>query len=158
MSNLPARSSLRNDLFSPVEQAFDQFFNDFFHKSSLSRVRAYAGYPKLDVVEDNGEILLHAAVPGVKPEDLKVEMIDDGAAGESVQISGSIDETYCHTEPSNSNYNFIELSKRRFSRKVNLGQKLGEPTAKLKNGMLTLSWKAQKRSEPERNLVRIEVE
>lgn len=134
-------ATLRSDVFGPLEQVFDSFFNDFFKNSNLDKVKAFAGYPKIDVSRENDNIILRAAIPGVKPDDVKVEMIDDY----TVEISGKMSEEYSSTENS---YSIKELSKRAFSRQLNFAEEVGDPVeAKIKDGILTLKWKNASKEE-----------
>lgn len=142
-------TTLRSDVFGPLEQVFDSFFNDFFKNSNLDKVKAFAGYPKIDVSRENDNIILRAAIPGVKPDDVKVEMIDDY----TVEISGKMSEEYSSTENS---YSIKELSKRAFSRQLNFGQEVGDPIeASIKDGILTLKWQVDTPKEPEKRMVKI---
>jgi len=147
-------STLRNDLFSPFESVFDDFFNDFFKgTSALDRVRANSGYPKMDVIEQDGKLVLNAALPGVKYEDIKIEMLDDS----TVEISGHSSEDRLINDKV---YHLRELSKRSFTRRLNLPQDIGDPeSAKIKDGILTLVWSLpEKEKEPERRFIEVKQE
>lgn len=135
--------NFKNDLFSPFEQIFNEFYSDFFKSSSLDKIKSHGGYPKMDIISDNGKLIIRAAIPGIDPENVKVEMIND----QTVQISGKMEDEYSKKD---SSFFVNELSKRTFSRTVTLPYVLGDPhEAKAKNGILTLVWDNIKKQEPE---------
>ncbi|MGZ4268502.1 MAG: Hsp20/alpha crystallin family protein [Solirubrobacteraceae bacterium] len=50
-------------------------FDRMFEELSEGRERPWA--PAIDVVRENGDLVLHADIPGIKPEEVKVEIEDD---------------------------------------------------------------------------------
>lgn len=146
--NLP--STIRDDLFFPFEQVFDDFYMNFFRGTSvLDKVKAQSGYPKMDITVESNEIVVRAAIPGVKQEDIKVEMIDD----QTVEISGRMAEEYSQHEGS---YHLKELTKRSFARRINFVNPIGDPQdAIVKDGILTLKWLLPKTKEPEKRLIKV---
>ena len=141
--DLPA--TLRNDLFAPFENVFDDFFNSFFDGTTSMRdkVRAQAGYPKMNVTEYPNRLELVAAVPGIPKSGLSVEMIDD----HNVEIQGRMGyEGESGTIP-----HVRELTQRSFTRRLRLPKHVsGDPKAVLKDGMLTLTWDLAKQDEKKR--------
>lgn len=128
----------RNELFGPMEEIFDDFYRDFFYSknSIFDRLKASAGYPKMDITQSQGKFTILAAVPGVKAEDLNIEMLDD----KTVKISGVMNNEY--SEKSETSY-ITELSRKSFQRVVTLPESMSDPvSANLKDGMLTLVWDA----------------
>jgi HSP20 family protein len=126
----------RKDLFWPFEQEFNQLLDSFFNDGNLiDKVRGKGGYPKMDVVAADGKWKIAVAVPGVKPEDVKVELLKD-----RVRISGKMEEKY--QSPEGSQEYVKELRTSNFSREVLLPKEINEqePTATLEHGMLTLEW------------------
>jgi HSP20 family protein len=79
------------DLRTRFDRAFDQ----------LSRPdRAWS--PAIDVVRENGDLVLRADVPGIKPDEVKIE-VEDGVltlSGEHEETSESKDEEYVRRERS----------------------------------------------------------
>lgn len=156
MSNLTFRNgnlptNLRENLFIPFEQVFDNFFTDFFKGTNIAdKVKAQStGYPKVDVSFEDKEIVLRAAIPGVKQEDVVVEMIDNY----TVEISGKVSEEYNHKDTS---YQIRELTKRNFSRRISFIDELSDPkSAIVKDGVLTLRWNAKQTKEPEKRLIQV---
>ncbi|MGZ4307298.1 MAG: Hsp20/alpha crystallin family protein [Solirubrobacteraceae bacterium] len=61
---------------------FDRVFDDF----TVGRERAWT--PSIDVVRDGGNLVVHADIPGVKPEEVKVEV-----EGDILTVSGEHEES-----------------------------------------------------------------
>ena len=137
MSNLQRFEQMvpfRDDFFFPIEQEFNKLFNEMFgNKSLLNAVKGSSGYPKLDIYTENDKFFVKAAVAGVNPEDIKVEISPENV----LSISGKQE---C-VKKDDTQYFVTELRKSVFKREVVLPEYLqGEPTAEVQNGMLTLSW------------------
>ena len=49
--------------------------------------------PAIDVVRDNGDLVVHANVPGIKPEEIEIKVVDD-----VLTISGEHEETKEETD------------------------------------------------------------
>jgi HSP20 family molecular chaperone IbpA len=127
----------RSDLFWPFEQHFNELFDTFFDPDSRGSLLAKSGYPKMDIVAGDGRWKILVAVPGVKPEHIKVELLED-----RVRISGKMEEEYRSPEDSGTVYHIKELRASSFSREVLIPDDLRkqEPRATVKDGMLELSW------------------
>jgi HSP20 family protein len=145
---LPSKS----DFSFPMEKVFDNFFDNFFDhvfnsKSQFKKDFNLKGceYPKMDIFSENNKMLLKAAVPGVDPNDVKIEITQDGL----LKISGKSSQ---ENRSESSNYFSKELRMSQFSRTVQLPKYLvnEEPVAEIKNGMLTLSWDIPKPEEKEK--------
>jgi HSP20 family protein len=153
---LPVIASLRDDLFFPLEQQFDKFFRDFFSdRSVLDRTKSSAGYPKVDLVKENNEFVVKAAVPGVDPNGVNVEILPEGI----LRISGQTSEEY--RSPQDSNYYVRELRMTRFSRELSLPDFIeGDPQAKIKDGLLTLRWKCKPKilEQPKVKQIKVDIE
>jgi HSP20 family protein len=50
-------------------------FDRMFDELTDSRERVWT--PAIDVVRENGKLVVHANVPGIKPEEVKIEVEDD---------------------------------------------------------------------------------
>jgi HSP20 family protein len=78
--------------YTPFEDLFNEFSKGFF-------VRPFAGMPevaeppkmKLDVKEDDKAYIVHAEIPGVKKEDIKVD-VDDNAVTLSAEVKQEKEE------------------------------------------------------------------
>lgn len=117
----------RHSNFFDVERIFENFFNDdffpsFFRESSQMRV---------DIKENEKEYVLEADLPGVKKEDITIEINDN-----RLTISAKNDES---VEEQRENYIRKE---RKFSSMVRSfgleNVKSDKITAKHENGVLTL--------------------
>lgn len=144
---------LRDDFFFPIEQQFNKMFDDFFGKNSS--IKASHGYPKMDVVQEDGNLVVKVAIPGVAPSDIQVE-VQEG----TLKISGKMSEE--HQSGEGSSYYVKELKKGSFVRHLTLpGWVKSDPEAVLKNGILRLSWALPKEEkvEPEKpRLIEIKTE
>lgn len=139
----------RDDLFFPLEQTFNSFFDDFF-KNSLSSLKATSGFPRMNAYESGGLFVLEFAVPGVQAEDLEVQISSDNVLtlrGRMVSESARADVRYV----------VKELRGGTFERVVRLPESVhGDPDTNLKDGLLTLAWKTEL-SKPEENIRKIVV-
>ena len=127
----------REDYFRPFEQAFDRILNEF-QSHDLKNLKSNAGYPKMDVMTHGNEFLVEVAIPGVQPDQIKVEIEPRKNHDEHdvLSISGTMENTRTHAE-----YHIRELSRKTFKRSMLLPQYLrGDPQATYKNGLLTLIW------------------
>lgn len=155
MSGLISRNGLasaprRVDLFSEVSRELDHMFNEVFAPSFFANKKG-RGYPLMDAIRGEGCLTLQYAVPGVKIEDLEVEIGGD-EQGRLVTVSGSLSGEYMRSD---SDYHIRELSSKEFRRVVSLPEdvKEEEPEAVLKDGLLRLVFKTN-RPDPEFPLVR----
>lgn len=136
----PATSSisLRDSFFGPLEDQFDQFFSQWFGDPSITKTLEISpGYPKVDISVDGDKWIVRAAIPGVEPENVKIELTD-----RVVRISGEMAKEH---KSETAQYQIREMHKSRFSREIYLpDEATGEPEAEIKNGILSLSWKYAK--------------
>lgn len=153
MSGLISRNGLaprRVDLFSEVSKELDHMFNEVFAPQFFAGKKS-RGYPLMDAIMGEGTLTLQYTVPGVKQEDLDVEIGYD-EKGRIVTVSGKLSGEYQHSD---TDYHIRELSSREFRRVVRLPEDVAEddPEATLKDGLLRLVFKTA-RPEPEVPLVR----
>lgn len=167
MANLLPR---REDMFFPLQQQFDKLFDELFGPkrlpSLLNGVKSRSGYPKLDILVTDGKYRIEVAVPGVEPDDLKIEVLHD--TGTSVfgidapehrllRITGRMSHDYQYSNE--TDYHYRELTRAKFQRVIQLPDEVkGDPEAVFKNGMLTLTWSLEKSSEAEAKLIPIKKE
>lgn len=137
--------SCRNDFLFPIENHFNKLFDNFFNDANLKgfkdSLKATQGYPKMDILEDNGFLMVKVAVPGMKLEDLKVEIEDKQDGGYTVTISGKMSEEHKPVQ-NDPTYYVRELRHSQFTRVLQIPNVVVEdqPCAELKDGILTLSW------------------
>lgn len=125
------RYSPLND-FTPTSFStlLDRFFNDTVTRSGGS---TYGFVPRVDVAEDEKAFEIHLALPGLKKEDIKIELNEN-----QVTISG---ERKLSKEKKESSFHTIETQYGQFSRTFSLpenvdGQKI---QAQYDNGILVLT-------------------
>jgi HSP20 family protein len=61
-------------LMRRMSEEMDRSFGRFFGQSNSG---SGSWYPAMDVTEHDGQLHVHAELPGLKPEDVKVEITDD---------------------------------------------------------------------------------
>lgn len=147
-------SPRRVDFFSEISKDLDQVWNEVFGSSYLNGKKS-RGYPALDVLRSDGELLIQYAVPGVVLEDLNVEVSND-EKGKYLTVSGSLSSDYKHEEES---YQIRELSSKEFRRVVRLPEDVieEEPHATLKDGVLKLVFKTSKSKELDLKVKKIQI-
>lgn len=152
----------REDMFFPLQQQFDKLFDELFGPkrlpSLLNSVKSRSGYPKLDILVTDGKYRIEIAVPGVDPDDLKIEVLhDDGSQHRMLRITGRMSHDYQYSNE--TDYHYRELTRAKFQRVVRLPEEVtGDPEAVIKNGMLTLTWSLEKTLEKEPKLIPIKKE
>ena len=67
---------------SELRTRFDRVFEEF------GNGREHVWTPSIDVVRDDDKLVMHADVPGIKPEEVKIEIEDD-----VLTVSGSHEES-----------------------------------------------------------------
>ena len=156
LNNLSDFSLMRDELFFPMQETFDRFFQDFLGTDKLfNSVHGKGGYPKMEVGQEGDKWVVRVAVPGVKEEDLVVQIDDSKLANAAnasthyelrdcvriLRIQGAMSSEY--QSPEGAKYFVRELRKSQFVREVALPAGLkGEPEAILSEGILTLKWQA----------------
>jgi HSP20 family protein len=78
---------------SELRTRFDRMFDQFD-----GRERVWT--PAVDVVRDNGNLVIHAELPGIKPEEVKIEVEDDilTVSGEHEERKDQEDKHYLRRE------------------------------------------------------------
>lgn len=144
-----ALATQANSVFDAIEHHWSNLLDNFFSPTSIGDLKnkvKNGGYPRLDVFTTKYSYVIEAAVPGVKPEDLSVEVYEEdtqdlrnsGGKTRCVRISGQVDEVYRYED---ANWAKKELCRRAFSRTVTLPDHVhGDPTATVVDGMMTLVW------------------
>jgi HSP20 family protein len=110
----------------------DRVFDDpFFHTVPLAR--ATRRMP-LDVIDTQGALVLEAALPGVRPEDIDISVLED-----VLTVTAGTDAQEQSTE--SGGYQVREVRRGRISRSVTLphGLRTDEASASFENGLLRLS-------------------
>lgn len=120
----------RNDSllnFFDMDRVFDNFFNDSVFPSHFSN----SGHMKVDISENEKEYILEAELPGVKKDEINLEVNDD-----RLTIAVNKDEK---TEEKKDNYLRRERRTSSMIRSFSLENVASDKiTAKHDNGILTL--------------------
>jgi HSP20 family protein len=115
-----------------LRQAMDRLFEDSFVKVPHGGDGTIAAIPTVDIFEDKDKVGIKASMPGVKPEDIDINITTDG-----VVIKG---EAKSETETKEANYVRRERHYGTFERSIALpqGLKIDKAEATMENGVLTL--------------------
>jgi HSP20 family protein len=117
-----------------LRQAMDRLFEDSFVRPSraLTALGEVAA-PALDVYQTPNEVVVKAALPGVKPEDVSIDI-----AGDTLTIKG---QSKAEQEVEKEDYLYQERLYGAFSRNVVLpsGLKPDKAEATMEDGVLTLT-------------------
>lgn len=143
----------RVDLFSEVGQDLDKVFNEVFGAPFLNG-RKSKGYPLMDALRTDDSLILQYTVPGVRLEDLSVEVSKD-EQGRLLSVAGRLSNEYVHNE---KEYQIRELSSQEFRRVIRLPEDLldDEPDALLRDGVLRLTFKTNL-VEPEPSVKKLKI-
>lgn len=132
-------SPRRVDLFSEVSKELDHAMNSIFgHDFFTGLSKKGRGYPLMDAVRTDKNLILQYAVPGVKLDDLIVEISEDDQ-GKLLTVSGFLHEDYISKE---NEYQIRELSSQEFRRVIRLPQDISnsDPVSTLNDGILTITF------------------
>ena len=117
-----------------LRQAMDRLFEDSFVRPSRALAAiGEAGVPTLDIYQTPNEVVVKAALPGLKPEDVSIDI-----TGETLTIKG---ETKAEQEIKKEDYLYQERRYGAFYRSVVLpsGLKPDKAEATMEDGVLTLT-------------------
>lgn len=138
----PNRFTLSN-FVDDFEKHMYNIADSFFTCSSISdlknKMKSNTGYPKLDVFVNKDNYVIQASVPGVKPEDLTIEIQEENGI-RYAKISGKMSEEYSFKDD-DTNWQTKELCRRAFQRVVAIPENItGDPDAMIKDGIMSLTW------------------
>jgi HSP20 family molecular chaperone IbpA len=136
----------RVDLFSEVSKELDQAMNNIFgHDFFAGLSKKGRGYPLMDAIRTDTHLILQYTVPGVKLDDLLVELSEDDQ-GKLLTVGGFLHESYM---AKNEQYQIKELSGQEFRRIIRLPSDLSDkdPVSSLKDGILTISFQLLNKTE-----------
>lgn len=160
MGNLPTRrfrtpsflSNLHDQFFAPLEQQFEEMWREAVGETGLlDGIQSAAGYPKLNCFIDGDFFIVEATVPGAEQKDVQVE-VDNGILTITVENQNQTEKKDDRT------FFFREIRKSKSVRQVRLPDYLvGEPDALIKNGILTIKWKHERKQEEPPKTKKIEV-
>lgn len=121
----------RNNGFPALSSMIDNFFND--STNLVDDWRTNVNMPAVNISEEEGQFKLEVAVPGIKKEDLEVEV-----TGNLLKISA---EQKNETEETEENYTRKEFSYSSFYRSFRLPETVDANAidAKYQDGILNIS-------------------
>ena len=134
-TTMPAFSPF--SLIRRIAEDMDRMFEGFPFVDRLSPGAEMEGFtPKVDILKQDGKLLVRADLPGVDLKDVTVEISDD-----AIVIEG--ERTYEHEEDKEGVYR-VERSYGRFHREIPLPEnvKVDTATATFKNGVLEIAIEA----------------
>ncbi|XP_068664963.1 17.8 kDa class I heat shock protein-like [Aristolochia californica] len=148
MSIIPSSFGQRSDLFDPFSlNIWDPFQTLSLGSSQANQATAFVN-AKIDWKETPEAHLFIADLPGLKKEDVKVEVEE----GRVLQISG---ERSNEKEEKNDKYHRIERSSGKFLRRFRLPEniKVDQVKAAMENGVLTVTVPKDEEKKPETKAV-----
>lgn len=127
----PQRETSLTDPFRAMDELFSELWRgwpSFFD----SETRRPLLRPAMDVVENDREIAIRIDLPGIKPEDVKVEMEDN-----VLTVSGEVGDTI---EKEGDRYHYRERSYGSFQRSLRLPSTVDtdKVDASFENGVLNI--------------------
>lgn len=138
MSNLirwePAREMMS------LREAMDRLFDDAFtHPLGLANS---GGLPSLDVYETKDEVVIKAALPGIKPEDVQISV-----TGDVLSMQGEYKQ---EEEKKEASYHMREIRQGSFDRSIRLpvDVQTDKSKADFENGILTISLPKAEKVKP----------
>lgn len=138
-----------NDAFSNIWNEFNETFKERLSDENFSLTKNK--YPKINIYENDKHFVVEAGVPGLNENELTVEIDSNNNI---LTIKG---EKVKEKDKENKNEHMRELKYSSFLRQIKLPNNIKtEPTAEIKNGILTLTWETEKQIE-EKNIKKIEV-
>ncbi|HET7713430.1 MAG TPA: Hsp20/alpha crystallin family protein [Patescibacteria group bacterium] len=136
--------------WSPFQSLFDDFFRmpGVLEDGLTGSVRAAA----TDVYETGDDVVVKMAVPGIKPEDINIQV-----SGDTLNISG---ESKDEAEDKGKNYYQRQLRYGRFAQSIVLPAAVQSEKAEatFRNGMLTLTLPKSEEARPKQIKVKVEDE
>ncbi|CAN8247401.1 unnamed protein product [Cochlearia groenlandica] len=140
MSMIPSffGNNRRNNMFDPfsldVWDPFKDMMPSSSSSSSISRENAAIANARVDWRETPEAHVFKADLPGLKKEEVKVEIEDDSV----LKISG---ERHVEKEDKNDTWHRVERSSGQFSRRFRLPEntKMDQVKAAMENGVLTVT-------------------
>lgn len=145
----------RVDLFGQLSKEIDSAINEVFGAPFFVNGLKHKGYPLMDAIRSKDKLVLQYTVPGVKKEDLNVEITDENNQ-KILTVGGFLHEDYCHES---ADYQIKELSAQEFRRVIRLPEDIvdTEPTVSLKDGILTLTFGLKTKEEPKSKTKKINI-
>lgn len=131
--------------YTTLRDAIDRMFEETFGRPRM--VRPTAGTLPIDMFERADELVVMAAVPGARPEDVEISVTRD-----SLTLRATIHTEAEKEEAANWNWYFRELDWGTFTRSVSLPFPVSadQANARFENGMLYLRMPKSAEAMPKR--------
>ncbi|BAU23945.1 heat shock protein Hsp20 [Caldimicrobium thiodismutans] len=137
--------------FQDLKKEMDRLWQEFFGKSYLpERWEVIEWAPAVDVSETDDEVIVKADLPGVKPEEIEINLVDN-----VLTIKG---EKKREAEEKKENYYRVERYYGSFMRAIQLPSEVDveKVKAQYKDGVLKVT--LPKKPEAKKKLIKVEVE
>ena len=133
-----------------LQEDVDRLFQETLTRPRREIPAARVWAPAVDVFEDEDKIVLRAELPGMKKEDIDVEM-----HGDTLTIKG---ERRFENEEERDNYVRVERAYGRFQRSFTVGTpvKAGQVKASYRDGVLEVSIPKAEETKPKKVEVAVE--
>ena len=124
----------RDEFLTPFSTFIDSYFNDLLPSLDIGFFKNGA-YPKVDVIDEENQVIINAEIPGLTKDQVSVE-VDDGV----LRIKGEKKE---EDEQKGKNYVHRELKHSAFCRSFSIGENIDKDSvdAKFENGILNVTLK-----------------
>jgi HSP20 family protein len=127
-----------------LREAMDRLFNDAFTRplSTMREGGSTGSSPAIDMYQTDNEVVVKAALPGIKPEEVQISVNDD-----ILTIRG---ETKHDEEQKNQSWHIRERGWGAFERSVTLpsGVVADRANADFENGILTITLPKSEKAKP----------
>tara|TARA_R100000008_G_C3584955_1_gene171490 strand:+ start:2567 stop:3031 length:465 start_codon:yes stop_codon:yes gene_type:complete len=136
----------RKEFLTPFDSLFDNVISKAFpHFSQQFGVEFFGNnsYPKVDAIDHDDKITIEAEIPGLKKEEVAVELEHNRVLTISGQKQGT-------AEDASTRYIRKELKRSSFKRSFRLGEnlKVSAVKADFNNGVLNITIPKRKKEEP----------
>ena len=153
-NGLAPRAFTRNEFLTPFDRLFDDMLgnmfptfsndlgDDFFSKGS---------YPKVNVINNENNVVIEAAIPGMQTEEVEVEVEEN-----VLTIRGKSNQ---HASINETQYVRREIKRSAFQRSFSLGENLDSENivGSCDSGVLTLTIPKLVPSEKERTIKKVQI-
>lgn len=128
-----------------MERLFDRFFQEPWGTSLSEEIDSSTGWgPRVDLAEKENELIVKADLPGMKPEEVEINI-----TGDVLTVCG---EKKQESEEKQPDYHYVERQYGSFRRMIQLPCKVDESAAeaRFKDGVLTITMPKHPESTPRR--------
>jgi HSP20 family protein len=132
--------------YMPLREAMNQLFEGSFITPGV--LGGQSGFPPADLHVTDEDVVVHLAIPGIKPDDVNISV-----TGDTVTVSGEVKREQ-RSEKSHAHYE--EIWRGRFQRSFQLPIQVdaNKAEATFENGLLTLTLPKSEATKPRKIQVR----